>query len=155
MSNSSEATMFRILPPHVLLAACLSSWALDHWLPVTVLWGSTGRYIGGGIVATALAVNIYCALQFRRRQTTIVPFQKSTALLTSGLYGYSRNPIYLSMVVVLVGLAMFWGSLTPWLVPPLFMAIITVHFIRREEAMLTETFGDEYRNYCAHTRRWL
>ena len=106
-------------------------------------------------MVVALTVNIYCAWQFHRRQTTVIPFRESTTLLTEGLYRYSRNPIYMSMVVLLIGLAIALGTLSPWLVPPAFAGLIDVKFIRREEVMLEEAFGAIYRRYCERVRRWL
>ena len=76
-------------------------------------------------------------------------------LITGGLYRFSRNPIYLSMVVLLYGEAIVLGSLSPWLVPTAFAAAVSRLFIQCEEAMLTEKFGDPYRDYCRRVRRWL
>ena len=81
-------------------------------------------------------------------------FLAATALLTNGLYRWSRNPIYLSMALLLGGLALFQGALSPWMVPPLFMVILNRHFIVPEEAMLAEAFGAEYRDYVSRVRRW-
>lgn len=144
-----------LLPPVVLLAAILLSVALDRWLPLVELWGSTWTWVGGGIIVAMLAINTCCALEFRRRHTTVIPFHVSTALISNGFYRYSRNPIYLSMVVLLCGEALALGSLSPWIVPPLFMLTMERRFIRYEEAMLAETFGDEYQEYCRRVRRWL
>ena len=144
-----------ILPPVVLLAAVLLSVALDQWLPLAQLWGRPWTWVGGGVIVAMLIVNSYCALEFRRRRTTVIPFRESTALITDGFYRYSRNPIYLSMVVLLGGLALALGSLSPWIVPALFLGIIERRFIRHEESMLADAFGDEYRQYCRRTRRWL
>jgi protein-S-isoprenylcysteine O-methyltransferase Ste14 len=144
-----------LLPPVVLLAAVLVSLALDRWLPLIQLWSRPWTWIGGTVIVAMLTVNTCCALEFRRRGTTVVPFRVSTALITDGLYRFSRNPIYLSMIAVLCGLAVALGSLSPWIVPPLFMGIIQRRFIRHEEAMLAETFGEEYQHYCQRVRRWL
>ncbi|MGI9429038.1 MAG: methyltransferase family protein [Bythopirellula sp.] len=153
--SASPTSRWVVLPPHVLLVAILLSLALDRWLPLVRLWGSPGGYVGAAIIACGFLVNIYCALQFRRHQTTIIPFRESSALLTEGLYRYTRNPIYVSMVVVLLGFAIAWGSLSPWIVPPLFAWIITKRFVRYEEAMLLDAFGEEYHDYCRRVRRWI
>ena len=102
-----------------------------------------------------MLVNILCDLQLYRRGTTVFPFRQSTALVTTGFYRYSRNPIYLSMVVLLYGAAIALGSLSPWIVPTAFATLISQRFIRVEEAMLSETFGEQYREYCQRVRRWL
>lgn len=145
----------RLLPPHYLLGAVLLSLALDRWLPVAHLWGRPWTLLGGGIIIAAIVVNLYLAIGFRRRSTTIIPFQESTVLITDGLYRFSRNPIYVSMVVLLCGVAIALGSLSPWLVPPIFAATVSRQIIQHEEAMLTENFGDQYRDYCQRVRRWL
>ena len=153
-SRSSEHRPRQALPPHFLFAAVLLGWAFDRWLPILRLWNGWGAYLGGAVILASLAVNIYCAMQFRKHQTTIIPFRESSQLLTTGLYSRSRNPIYVSMVVLLCGFAIFWGSLSPWLVPPAFAILISNRFIRAEEAMLRAKFGDEYDKYCQRVRRW-
>lgn len=145
----------RLLPPHLLLAAVLVSLALDRWLPLAQLWHRPWTYVGGAIVVVALVLNVLLAIGFRRRNTTIVPFRESTVLITKGLYCFSRNPIYLTMVVLLCGEAIALGSLSPWVVPPLFATAISWQFIQCEEAMLSDKFGDQYRDYCRRVRRWL
>ena len=144
-----------LLPPVVLLAAVLLCVALDHWLPIVEFGSSAGRVIGIATIVSAFAVVFYCAREFRRRQTTIVPFQVSTSLITGGLYRCSRNPIYVAMTALLCGVAIALGSASPWMVPPLFMAIISKRFIQKEEAALTATFGDKYLEYTRRVRRWL
>ena len=135
--------------------AILLGLALDRWLPLVQLWGRPWTYIGWGIILAALLANIVCDLQFLRRKTTVIPFRESTVLVTNGLYRYSRNPIYLSMVALLYGEAIALGSLSPWLVPTAFAAVVSQRVIRHEEAMLADKFGDEYRDYCQRVRRWL
>jgi protein-S-isoprenylcysteine O-methyltransferase Ste14 len=63
--------------------------------------------------------------------------------------------MYLGMVLTLTGLGVCLGSLTPWVVIPVFVSLITVRFIRREEASLTEQFGEEFIDYKRHVRRWI
>ena len=154
-TDAKDVTTRTILPPHFLCASILLQIALDRWCPLLKLWGSPGGYIGGAIILVGLALSVYCALQFRRHETTIIPFQESSALMTGGIYRVSRNPIYLSMMVLLVGFAIALGSLSPWILPPLFMGIIQNKFILREEEMLKETFGESYQAYCERVRRWI
>jgi protein-S-isoprenylcysteine O-methyltransferase Ste14 len=157
MDTSSTANLPRrrwLLPPVVLLGAILLELVLDAWLPLVILEWRFARWLGTAVMIAALAVNGSCAWQFRKYHTTIRPFTGSSALITSWLYRYSRNPIYFSMVVLLAGEALALGSLSPWCVPPLFAAAIQRQFIRHEEAMLSETLGDQYRAYCQRVRRW-
>jgi protein-S-isoprenylcysteine O-methyltransferase Ste14 len=102
-----------------------------------------------------ILVVVYCAGIFQRKGTTIKPFEESSYLVDGGLFGYSRNPIYLGMVVVLLGLWCVLGSLTSLLVIPVFVWLIQEKFIKEEEKMLEDKFGEEYREYKAKVRRWL
>ena len=101
------------------------------------------------------ALAVFVALIFKRRGTTILPFRESTALVTSGPFRYSRNPIYCGMIAMLIGLGVLLDSATPFVIVPVFGWIIDRYFIRREEADLETVFGAEYEAYKARVRRWL
>ena len=92
---------------------------------------------------------------FQRAGTNLIPFREVTALVTTGVYRYSRNPMYLGMASVLLGLAITVGATTALLVPPVFMAIIEFRYIRPEEEMLRGVFPEEFPAYCQQVRRWL
>jgi protein-S-isoprenylcysteine O-methyltransferase Ste14 len=83
------------------------------------------------------------------------PFSRSTALVIEGPFRFTRNPMYLGLAVILVGVALALEALTPFFVIPVFVAIITVGFIVPEETMLKERFGDQYAAFQARVRRWL
>jgi protein-S-isoprenylcysteine O-methyltransferase Ste14 len=104
----------------------------------------------GGLLLGAWAVRL-----FRKHETTIRPGQVSNRLMTNGPYRFTRNPIYVGMVLVLVGVALLLASLTPWLVVPVFICVIAINVIPVEEAMLAERFAQEYHDYCARVRRWI
>jgi protein-S-isoprenylcysteine O-methyltransferase Ste14 len=97
----------------------------------------------------------YLRYIFYRRDTTIKPFAKSDQLITNGIYRISRNPIYIGMVVFLVGTAILFGSATPWIVRPFYPWLINRKFILIEEEMLEKEFGEEYRKYKSRVRRWI
>ena len=128
---------------------------LLHWyFPVARIivspWSFSGVllfFLGGWIMAMANRL-------FRRYDTTVWPFQESDHLVVEGPYTYSRNPMYLGMLAILAGVAMLLGSLTPWAALPSMWAILNNAFIRHEEVMMEERFGDEYRRYGQLVRRW-
>jgi protein-S-isoprenylcysteine O-methyltransferase Ste14 len=91
---------------------------------------------------------------FLRRRTAILPFKPASALVTSGILGLTRNPMYLGMAVFYVGLAILFNSLAALVLLPLVLAIIQTQVIAREEAYLERAFGDDYRAYKARVRRW-
>ena len=105
--------------------------------------------VGGGLLLMVLAV-----FEMRRARTTPIPHMQPSALVTSGIFSRSRNPIYLGDALILAGLALRWGWPTLILVP-LFMAVIQDRFIRAEEERLNTAFGPDYTRWAAKTRRWL
>lgn len=92
---------------------------------------------------------------FRRRETTLNPFGESTALVQDGLYRYSRNPMYLGMLLILTGAAVWLGHVLPFGALPVFVAVVNHQNIRHEERVLETQFGDAYRVYRQRVRRWL
>ena len=106
--------------------------------------------IAGAAIFTAVA-----GLGFRRAGTTVMPYREASALVTDGIYGYSRNPMYVCFVGGLIGIAIVLGSLSPLIVLPPFIWFINCHVIAGEEAMMRQKFGDRYRAYEARVRRWI
>jgi protein-S-isoprenylcysteine O-methyltransferase Ste14 len=107
------------------------------------------------LIAIGLGVVGWPAAAFGRVGTPIKPFEVSTHLVTGGMYRVSRNPMYLGMVVVILGIAVLFGSISPFISIPIFVWLIQTNFIRFEEVALEKTFGDEYREYKSLVRRWL
>jgi protein-S-isoprenylcysteine O-methyltransferase Ste14 len=107
------------------------------------------------LLAAFIAVS--AVLSFTQSKTTVNPHKpnKANVLVVSGVFQYSRNPMYLSLAMILVGGA-FWLN-TLWVVLPIvgFVVYLSYFQIKPEEAALTEKFGEEYQNYCARVRRWL
>jgi len=110
-----------------------------------------------GLVPLVLGVGVVLAAdqQFKRAGTTVKPFQPSTALVTTGVYGLTRNPMYLSMVLMLIAFALFMNHVGPVLLIPVFIYVIQGRFILAEEQMLEKAFGESYRVYKGSVRRWI
>ncbi len=92
---------------------------------------------------------------FKRKNTTVKPFEKSSALILEGPFRFSRHPMYLGMVIALLGVAIILGSLITFLVPIAFFVSMQIVFIRHEEKALEQTFGQEYLDYKNRVRSWL
>jgi len=144
-----------VLPPVYFLMAVILMVGLHFVSPVRQVIPTWARYWGVAPLLAGFALVVWAARLFDRAGTTIKPFQPSSALVVRGPYRLSRNPIYLGMVVALLGLGMMLGSLTPFAVVPVFAWAIQHRFIRPEEAMLEGTFGAAYAEYKAAVRRWL
>ena len=144
-----------LIPPVYGLVALLLMGVLHVFLPVMELAAPGSRYAGIAIMALGLVLALWASHLFNRVKTGIVPFSPATFLVLGGPYRVTRNPMYLGMAVMLLGAAVFLGSLTPFAVVPLFVALIDRRFIRAEEAMLEQAFGAAYLEYKAKVRRWL
>ena len=114
-----------------------------------------GRSAGACPLLVGIVLNLWSARLFKQQRTTIKPFQRSETIVAKGPYRWSRNPMYLGMSLVLLGIALLLGSTTPMLIIPVFIGIISVRFIAVEERMLTDRFGPTYEEYCKRVRRWL
>jgi protein-S-isoprenylcysteine O-methyltransferase Ste14 len=144
----------RLLPPAYFLLAIAIMLTLHYRFPMVRWLGESVRLWGLAPIILGVVVGGFANAQFRRRGTTVKPFQLSSALVTGGLFRVSRNPMYLAMVLILTGIAVVLGSLTPLVVVPLFVWLMTALFIRHEEASLEEQFGDDYTGYKQSVRRW-
>jgi len=102
-----------------------------------------------------LALSISADQTFHQAETTINPFDLPTALVTSGLYRFTRNPMYLGFILILAGVAILMGSLTPFLVIPAFWLLLDRLFINLEEQNLAVKFVVRWDMYKSRTRRWL
>jgi protein-S-isoprenylcysteine O-methyltransferase Ste14 len=116
--------------------------------PVTQLLG--GLLIGAGVLAIVLA-----GLSLSRAKTTVIPHLQPTALVTDGIYGLSRNPIYLGDALVLAGLVLRFDGVVALVLVPLFVWVITDRFIRPEEERLRTGFGPAFDAWARRTRRWV
>ena len=119
------------------------------------LSGSTALGIGLGIIG--LSSGIMGVMQFKKAQTTPNPkeIDKATSLVTSGIYQYTRNPMYLGLVLMLVGWALYLSHFLAFILIPLFMMYITRFQIQPEERMMTQKFGQHYQAYLEKVRRWI
>ncbi len=143
------------IPPVYFVVALALMALLDYVVPVFPLVAKPYRDAGIVVMGLAFALALWAAALFRLARTGIVPFSPATALVTRGPYRLTRNPMYLGLSGILLGAAIFMGSLTPFIVIPAFMALIAERFIAREEAMLEQAFGQAFVDYKAKVRRWL
>ncbi len=145
----------KFLPPFWMVLCLALAWLLDRYAP---LWSPELPALGllGRVIALlGLGMILWPVMQFLLARTGLVPFSKATTLVTSGLYRVTRNPMYLGMVLLLLGAAGIFGSLGALLPVPLFVLIIQRRFILGEERFLEAAFGHEYRAYRKRVRRWI
>lgn len=147
--------MKRLLPP-ILMLLCLVLMLVFHWLlPVRELIPAPANLVGLAFIAAGLGFAVAGRLTFARAGTEIYTFREPGRLVTGGVFRISRNPMYLGMLVLLLGAAILLGSLTPFFIAALFGIVADRWYIRYEEAAMTAKFGEDYRAYQRRTRRWL
>ncbi len=141
------------LPPVWLALALAVVWGFDQLMPWG-LFGPAGRGVGAALVVLGVAIMAGAAAQMLAARTTVVPRGQPRVLVTGGLFGWSRNPIYLADVLILSGAILWWD--VPVAVPLVFgfMLMIQHRFILREEAVLNAAFGPEFAQWAARTGRW-
>jgi len=157
MTNHSEAkTPGVIAPPPVLYGAALIIASALHWFwPLPIFRASVVRWLGIAVVALGLALVLQVFRTMRAAGTNVDPRRPTTAIVTTGLFRFSRNPIYVGLTLMYLGLTLafntWWGLV---LLGPL---LLTMHrgVILREERYLEQTFSEPYRQYCSMVRRYL
>ncbi len=144
-----------IYPPVWLLLGLIAVFMLNELYPLARFTSLAAQIIGGLLIVAGLLLLVLANGLFVRAGTDVIPFRNVTRLVTSGVYRYTRNPMYLGMFAVLLGCAVTIGAASALLVPLLFAAIVEARFIRSEEQMLHGLFPQEFPDYCARVRRWL
>ena len=152
---ASVANSGVVRPPLVVLASLLVGAGLTVAWPLPFLPHVLRPPVGGLLVAMAAALFAYSIRQFRMAETPVPGNKPTTAIVRTGPYRFSRNPIYLAFFALHLGLAIWVHSL--WLVATLIatVTIIAAVVVPREERYLTRRFGGQYLTYKASVRRWL
>jgi protein-S-isoprenylcysteine O-methyltransferase Ste14 len=150
--------LMRIPVPWVFVLNYLLGVALSFILPIhirstEILWIS--RVAGIFIVALGVLVAFSALRLFRDSSTTTVPFETPARFVTSGPYRVSRNPMYLGLTLIYLGVAGTQGQVWPLILLPVLLGYLDRVVIPVEERSLLQVFGDEYRQYRARVRRWL
>lgn len=146
----------RFPPPLLYLAGLAAGWALDHWRALPI-GGPTAARVAGGAVGVLVWLGLFLSAwaTFRRHRTTLIPNQPATAFVTEGPYRFTRNPMYVSLVALYVGVTVMIGSWWPVILLPLVVGAVDRLVIAREERYLADAFRAEYVAYARRVRRWL
>jgi len=147
--------MKQILPPAYLLTTIGLMIALWTLAPGPRIIASPWNWTGVLLVAVGVGLNVAGDRQFQAARTTMYPFGQPRVLVTTGVFAHSRHPMYLGMVLLVIGLAVLLGYATPLALTGLLWAALNWRFIPHEERVMSNAFGQEYQEYRAHTRRWL
>jgi protein-S-isoprenylcysteine O-methyltransferase Ste14 len=152
---SSDTAGVRLPPPLVYLAGLAVGFALEALLPGSSVPGMVQWFLGGALVVAGVALLASFNTVFTRRGTAVEPWKPTTAIVTTGPYRLTRNPAYLGMAIVYVGIALLADALWVLVPLPFVLAVIDRAVIAREEHYLARKFGREYLDYKATARRWI
>ncbi len=149
--------MLKVPPPVIGIIAAVSMWLLSKYFPVLRLQFPLQTSIAALILITGLLIDLSALWSFRKARTTINPLkpENTSSVVTTGIYQYSRNPMYLGMLLILIAVATYLGSLSSLVILPLFVMVLNVSQIVPEEKILTNLFGSAYVDYTKRVRRWI
>jgi len=145
----------RIMPTTYLLVAMLLCVVLHFLAPISYLIPSPWNLIGLVPLFLGVWINLAADRAFKEAGTAVKPFVESNALIQDGVFRWSRNPMYLGFVAILLGISILLRSLSPYIAVVVFVPLIDLVFIRVEEQMLEEKFGDEWKRYRSRVRKWI
>lgn len=145
----------RISPPACLFISICTMALLHFIVPISAYVQYPWTLLGIIPLAAGGYLNLSADSAFRKARTTVKPFEMSTALITTGVFRLTRHPMYLGMVLILCGLAIFMGTITPLIIIAIFAILMEMVFVRTEERMLEHQFGSAWISYRNKVRKWL
>lgn len=149
------------VPPVWLGVFAAAAWVQGQYLSLGLAWPQPfASLLGGGLIGLGLILIGLAAFELWRHRTTIMPHVDPcaiapAALVQSGIFARSRNPIYLADAFILSGLVLRWDAVLCVILVPVFMWWIARHFIEAEEIRLQNHFADDFPGYARKVRRWL
>jgi len=145
----------RCIPPVYFLLVVILMVTLDRLWPVVTLVPRPYHLLGLVPLGAGCVLDLWALAWFRKVDTPVKPLEPSTRLVLQGPYRFTRNPMYLGLLCVLLGLWILLGSLTPFAGIVVMYRVLRHRFIAPEERLLEDQFGEAYRDYCRQVRRWL
>jgi protein-S-isoprenylcysteine O-methyltransferase Ste14 len=142
-------------PPIVALMFIVIAYFLGRFVPLPFAAPTMVRYIGLGLGFVGFLLGIAAFIEFRKARTTLDPHASAKQLVTSGIYHFTRNPIYLGFLLFVIGLplnsGLYWGIV----LAPFYVFMMNRLIIQHEEAYLKRKFGKTYTGYASRVRRWI
>ena len=142
-------------PPLIYLGFIVVGLALEYVWPARLLPQDVQYGVGAALIVVSLLIAVPAFLQFRKAKTAVDPYKPTKAIITKGPFRWTRNPLYLGLAVLQLGIAAAVDGI--WIALMIVPAVIVIHYgvIVREERYLERKFGDEYLSYKAAVRRWV
>ncbi|MFN8255732.1 MAG: isoprenylcysteine carboxylmethyltransferase family protein [Bacteroidales bacterium] len=147
-----------LIPPPLIYAAFFGlAYLVKSIYPINVqiLKSHNFHILGWVLILITLAILLPGLWKFWRTKNTLVTIKPANSLQTKGIYAYTRNPMYLGLLLLYTALACFSGNCWTLIFLPVLFIIVQVYIIRREEKYLDRAFAEEYKIYRKKVRRWI
>lgn len=159
MSNQTKDNPGVIAPPPLIFLSGLLLGGIIQWFyPVYILSAEyliVSRIFGVLVIVFGLGIVLIAKAKMQKAETNIEPWKPTNAIISDGIYSLSRNPVYVAMIFICLGVTLIFNSL--WFLPFLILVLLVMHYgvILREEKYLEKKFGTEYSDYKREVRRWI
>jgi len=154
MTEHKDHADVKIAPPILTLIFIFIAYVAKWTIPLPFLVPSILRNIGFGLIVVGFLLGIAAFLEFRKARTTVDPHGSVSSIVTSGIYRFTRNPIYMGFLLMLIGIPLNSGTYWGLILVPVFIYFMNSLVIEHEEAYLEKKFGDVYTSYKSRMRRW-
>jgi len=154
-NNSKDNAGVITIPPVIYLAGLLTGYLIHYFYPLGFMSEPVSFLIGVLLIAVAIPIALIALLAMKRAETSPDVFSPTTEIVTTGIYRFTRNPMYTSLVIIYLGISFLVNSL--WILLLLVPVVIVVNqgIIKREEKYLEQKFGEKYLQYKSEVRRWV
>lgn len=155
MSETKDHADVKIPPPVLTIIFIVIAYVAKWTIPIPFVVPNFLRNIGFILIVIGFLLGIAAFSEFRKARTTIDPHGSVSSIVTSGIYRFTRNPIYVGFLLMLIGIPLNSGTYWGIILVPVFIYFMNRLVIEREEAYLEKKFGEVYTSYKSRVRRWL
>jgi len=155
MTSDVHGPGIRLPPPFIYAGYLAAGFALQWGASLPSFGSLPAFFVGWAIALASLVIAVQGFRAFRAAKTTVRPDRPVSSLMTQGIFARTRNPLYLSLLLLYVGIGVFFGALGPVLLTPLLVFTMQHWVIAREERYLSGKFGQAYLDYRRRVRRWI
>lgn len=147
--------MKKLIPPFLLLLCILFMVAIRNLIVIKEIIPNPINYAGIALIIIGILITIIVRKGFEKVDTEIHTFKNPRKLVTTGLFKFSRNPIYLGFTISLIGVWVLLGTILPIIGILIFIVVTNNYYIPYEEQIMEKVFGNEYKKYKSKVRRWI
>ena len=155
MEEATDHAQIPLAPPLIFLGYLVSALVLQWLAPLLASLPAFLRILGGLLLLAGFLLAGWAVMEMRRAHTSPDPHRPTTAIVTTGPYRYTRNPIYLGFLLIYLGFTLMAGTVWGVVLSPFLIGTVTKWIIRAEETYLGNKFKEEYGNYLSRVHRWV